>query len=112
VLPISQADLRNFVEHNLFGAAKELSDQVVLNPPVPNQMGAFWAKQSNELPSWMLEVNYRINGPDRGGKGLAVWYTKSTTRLAQLCMTVNMQIEGRVGTYMVVQIIGMVLAYS
>ncbi|ORY85120.1 concanavalin A-like lectin/glucanase domain-containing protein [Protomyces lactucae-debilis] len=72
-----QADERNFIDHDTFGAAKALSDQIVLNPSMPNQMGAVWAKKTNELNSWMAEIKYRVNGPDHGGKGMAIWYTQS-----------------------------------
>ena len=72
-----QADERNFIDHDVFGAAKALSDQIVLNPSMPNQMGAVWAKKTNELTSWVAEIKYRVNGPDHGGKGMAIWYTQS-----------------------------------
>lgn len=60
--------------HDKFGAAKAYSDLVSLNPPVASQMGAIWAKDSNQLKEWTLEVKYRVNGPEHGGKGMVVWY--------------------------------------
>lgn len=70
------ADPGSFIPHDLFGAAKAFTDQIILNPPLPaSQVGAIWAKAKNELADWTLAVKFRVNGPEHGGKGMAIWYT-------------------------------------
>lgn len=66
--------LQHFMQHDKFGAAKAYSDLVSLNPPVASQMGAIWAHDANLLQEWTLEVKYRVNGPEHGGKGMVIWY--------------------------------------
>lgn len=67
--------LENFLPHDYFGSAKAYSDLVSLNPPVVAQTGAIWAKTSNALSEWTFEIKYRVNGPEHGGKGMAIWHT-------------------------------------
>lgn len=65
-----------FFPYDTFGSAKAYSDQVILNPPIPHsQVGAIWAQEKNALEEWTLEIKYRVNGPEHGGKGMAIWYT-------------------------------------
>lgn len=75
------ASAATFIPYDSYGSAKSYSDQVMLNPPTPHsQAGAIWAKTKNDLKEWTLEVQYRVNGPEHGGKGMAIWYTSGRTR--------------------------------
>lgn len=80
---LNTAHAVNFFPYDVYGSAKSFSDQVILNPPVPHsQVGAIWAKEKNELAEWTLEVKYRVNGPEHGGKGMAIWYAAGMFWLA------------------------------
>lgn len=69
-----------FLSHDLYGSAKSFSDQVILNPPMPHtQTGALWAKDKNTLAEWTLTLKFRVNGPEHGGRGMAIWYTTGMT---------------------------------
>ncbi|KAJ9659683.1 hypothetical protein H2201_007274 [Coniosporium apollinis] len=65
-----------------------LSDRVILTPPYPgNKRGALWS--DNPLPhrEWVIDLEFRASGPERGGGNLQVWYAKdgpSTVELSSL----------------------------
>ena len=70
-------DNNKFLPVDSYGSARHVGDEYVLSPPSQaSQAGAVWAKQANDLESdWTLTVKYRVNGPEHGGKGMAIWYT-------------------------------------
>ncbi|KAL8792735.1 MAG: hypothetical protein Q9195_004710 [Heterodermia aff. obscurata] len=55
----------------------QLSDKIILTPPYPgNRRGAIWAESRNSRPEWQANLDFRVNGPERGGGNLQLWYTK------------------------------------
>lgn len=89
-LVLKTANAVTFFPYDTFGSAKSFSDQVILNPPVPHsQAGAIWAKDKNDLTEWSLEVKYRVNGPEHGGKGMAIWYTSGMLPFPWIVAHVN-----------------------
>lgn len=69
------AAVASFLSYDTFGSAKAFTDQAILNPPVTSQAGAIWSQSQNTLKEWSLSVSFRVNGPEHGGKGMAIWYT-------------------------------------
>jgi len=59
-----------------FGSATLLSDTVVLTPHSPSHLsGAMWSKKLNPHVYWEAEFSFRASGAERGGTGLAFWYS-------------------------------------
>lgn len=51
-----------------------LSNKVILTPVSPgNQRGALWAEQPLTQQGWVADVDFRANGPERGGGNLNIW---------------------------------------
>lgn len=56
-----------------------LSDRIALTPPVVgNTRGGLWAEKDISLPDWVLDLDFRVSGPERGNGNLQVWLTKDT----------------------------------
>ncbi|KAL2181617.1 concanavalin A-like lectin/glucanase domain-containing protein [Thermothelomyces heterothallicus CBS 202.75] len=54
-----------------------LSDRVILTPVAPgNQRGAVWADRPLPEQSWIADVEFRANGPERAGGNLNIWLVK------------------------------------
>ena len=61
---------------DVFGSATVLSDTIVVTPHSPSHLlGAIWAKTANVHTYWEAEFSFRSSGAERGGIGLAFWYT-------------------------------------
>ena len=59
-----------------FGSAMLHSDTVVLTPHSPSHLlGAIWSKKTNPHLYWEAEFSFRVSGAERGGTGLAFWYS-------------------------------------
>ena len=70
--PFSSAS-RDF---DTFGSANLLSDTIVLTPHSPGHLlGAIWSKIANPHEYWEAEFSFRAQGAERGGNGLAFWYS-------------------------------------
>ncbi|KAI0118609.1 legume-like lectin family protein [Nemania sp. FL0031] len=55
-----------------------LSNKVILTPPVPgNTRGAAWADQPNQYREWVADVDFRVNGGERGSGNLNIWLARS-----------------------------------
>lgn len=58
-----------------------LSDRVILTPPAPgNVRGAVWANQPLTEQSWVADVSFRANGPERGGGNFNIWLARDGSR--------------------------------
>lgn len=58
-------------------APEILSNRIILTPPAPgNTRGAVWADQPNQYRQWVADVDFRANGPERGGGNLNIWLAK------------------------------------
>ncbi|OTA60299.1 concanavalin A-like lectin/glucanase [Hypoxylon sp. EC38] len=54
-----------------------LSNKVILTPPHPgNTRGAIWADQPNRYSTWVADVDFRVNGPERGSGNLNIWLAR------------------------------------
>lgn len=54
-----------------------LSNKVILTQPSPgNARGAIWADNPNKYKEWLADVDFRVNGPERGGGNLNIWLAK------------------------------------
>ncbi|KAK3948544.1 concanavalin A-like lectin/glucanase domain-containing protein [Pseudoneurospora amorphoporcata] len=58
-----------------------LSNKVILTPPAPgNQRGAVWADKPLEYTAWTTDIDFRVNGPERGSGLLNIWLAKDGAR--------------------------------
>lgn len=56
---------------------QQLSNKVILTPLYPgNLRTSVWADQTNAVPGWRAEFEFRASGPDRGSGNLQLWYAK------------------------------------
>ncbi|KAK5636990.1 hypothetical protein RRF57_012702 [Xylaria bambusicola] len=54
-----------------------LSNKLILTPPVPgNARGAVWADQTNQYSEWVADVDFRVNGGERGSGNLNIWLAR------------------------------------
>ncbi|KAI0481051.1 concanavalin A-like lectin/glucanase [Xylariaceae sp. FL0804] len=54
-----------------------LSNKLILTPPAPgNTRGAVWADQPNPYAQWVVDVDFRVNGPERGTGNLNIWLAR------------------------------------
>lgn len=54
-----------------------LSNKVILTPTMPgNQRGAVWADKALQHQSWITDVEFRANGPERGAGNMNIWLVK------------------------------------
>ncbi|KAI0180831.1 concanavalin A-like lectin/glucanase [Hypoxylon sp. FL1284] len=54
-----------------------LSNKLILTPPHPgNTRGAVWADQPNRYSQWVADVDFRVNGPERGSGNLNIWLAR------------------------------------
>ncbi|KAI6082880.1 concanavalin A-like lectin/glucanase [Hypoxylon rubiginosum] len=54
-----------------------LSNKLILTPPHPgNTRGAIWADQPNKYSTWVADVDFRVNGPERGSGNLNIWLAR------------------------------------
>ncbi|KAI1397184.1 concanavalin A-like lectin/glucanase [Hypoxylon fuscum] len=54
-----------------------LSNKLILTPPHPgNTRGAIWADQPNKYSQWVADVDFRVNGPERGSGNLNIWLAR------------------------------------
>ncbi|KAK6952980.1 hypothetical protein Daesc_005277 [Daldinia eschscholtzii] len=54
-----------------------LSNKLILTPPAPgNTRGAIWADQPNRYLTWVADVDFRVNGQERGSGNLNIWLAR------------------------------------
>lgn len=54
-----------------------LSDKIILTPVAPgNQRGAIWSDKTLQQQDWIADVEFRANGPERGGGNLNIWLVR------------------------------------
>ncbi|KAI0399582.1 legume-like lectin family protein [Xylaria palmicola] len=55
-----------------------LSNKLILTPPAPgNTRGAAWADQTNQYREWVADVDFRVNGGERGSGNLNIWLARA-----------------------------------
>lgn len=59
------------------GIPELLSNKLILTPPAPgNQRGAVWSDKPIQRKDWIVDVEFRANGPERGGGNLNIWVAR------------------------------------
>ncbi|KAK9775684.1 putative L-type lectin-like domain-containing protein [Seiridium cardinale] len=54
-----------------------LSNKIILTQPSPgNARGAVWGDNPNKYKEWVADVDFRVNGPERGGGNLNIWLAR------------------------------------
>ncbi|KAL2271616.1 hypothetical protein VTJ83DRAFT_987 [Remersonia thermophila] len=54
-----------------------LSNKVILTPVAPgNARGAVWSDKTLQNQNWIADVEFRANGPERGGGNLNIWLVR------------------------------------
>lgn len=54
-----------------------LSNKLILTPPAPgNQRAAVWSENTLSHSNWIIDVEFRVNGPERGGGNLNIWVVR------------------------------------
>ncbi|KAI5863244.1 concanavalin A-like lectin/glucanase [Durotheca rogersii] len=72
-----QATVPGFSIQGIPNVPEVLSNKVILTPPAPgNTRGAIWADQPNKYATWVADVDFRVNGPERGGGNLNIWLAR------------------------------------
>lgn len=62
-----------------------MSDRVILTPPHPgNKRGALWADKKNTASEWSVELEFRVNGQERAGGNLQLWYAANGKGMVSL----------------------------
>ncbi|KAI1173899.1 legume-like lectin family protein [Nemania sp. FL0916] len=74
----SEASVPGFTMQGTPHEPEVLSNKVILTPPVPgNARGALWADQANRFGEWVADVDFRVNGGERGSGNLNIWLARS-----------------------------------
>ena len=75
--PDGSQNIPNFALQGNPTAPEVLSNRVILTHPHPgNQRGAVWAERPLTHPQWTVDVDFRVNGPERGGGNLNIWLAR------------------------------------
>lgn len=77
ISPGGSQSIPNFSMQGRPNLPELLSNKVILTPVAPgNQRGAVWADKSLQHQSWIADVEFRANGPERGGGNLNIWLVR------------------------------------
>ncbi|KAI0386230.1 concanavalin A-like lectin/glucanase [Hypomontagnella monticulosa] len=72
-----QATVPGFSIQGTPNVPEVLSNKLILTPPHPgNTRGAVWADQPNKYAQWVADVDFRVNGPERGTGNLNIWLAR------------------------------------
>lgn len=70
-------NIPNFHTQGKPNSPEVLSNKVVLTPPAPgNQRAGIWTEKPLQHTIWTADVDFRANGPERGGGNLNIWLVK------------------------------------
>ncbi len=54
-----------------------LSNKIIMTQPaLGNQRGAIWGDKTLQNQNWIADVEFRVNGPERGGGNLNIWLVR------------------------------------
>ncbi|KAK3357337.1 concanavalin A-like lectin/glucanase domain-containing protein [Lasiosphaeria hispida] len=77
IAPEGTYSIPNFALQGRPNIPELLSNKVILTPPAPgNQRGAVWAEKTMHHQSWITDVEFRANGPERAGGNMNIWLVK------------------------------------
>ncbi|KAI1810914.1 concanavalin A-like lectin/glucanase [Poronia punctata] len=72
-----EASVPGFSIQGVPNAPEVLSNRIILTPPAPgNTRSAAWADQPNQYSEWVADLDFRVNGPERGGGNLNIWLAR------------------------------------
>jgi lectin, mannose-binding 1 len=59
-----------------------MSDRIILTPPYPgSKRGAMWTENALKETEWNVDMEFRVNGPERGSGNMQIWYAKEGSNL-------------------------------
>ncbi|KAK3938341.1 concanavalin A-like lectin/glucanase domain-containing protein [Diplogelasinospora grovesii] len=77
ISPEGSTSVPNFSLQGRPNIPEVLSNKIILTAPAPgNQRGAIWADKQLQQQSWIADVDFRVNGPERGGGNLNIWLVR------------------------------------
>jgi mannose-binding lectin 1 len=77
IAPEGTYKVPNFALQGRPNIPEVLSNKLILTPPAPgNQRGAIWADKNVDHKSWIADVEFRVNGPERGAGNMNIWLVK------------------------------------
>lgn len=72
--PENRGQIPNFALSGSDRQPTVLSNKVILTPISPgNQRGAIWSTATLKELEWVADIEFRANGPERGGGNLNIW---------------------------------------
>ncbi|KAK0646483.1 concanavalin A-like lectin/glucanase domain-containing protein [Cercophora newfieldiana] len=77
IAPEGTYSVPNFALQGRPNIPEVLSNKLIMTPPAPgNQRGAIWAEKPVNHQSWIADVEFRVNGPERGAGNMNIWLVK------------------------------------
>ncbi|KAK4661537.1 uncharacterized protein QC763_705360 [Podospora pseudopauciseta] len=77
IAPEGQHQIPNYGMQGRPGLPELLSNKIILTPVAPgNQRGAVWSSNQLNQQNWIADVEFRANGPERGGGNLNIWLAR------------------------------------
>lgn len=78
--PEARDSIPNFALQGNPQKPEVLSNRIILTPLAPgNQRGAIWSQQTLTRPQWIADIDFRVNGPERGGGIFNIWLVRDGT---------------------------------
>lgn len=75
--PDGAPTIPNFSIQGNPGLPELLSNKLILTPLAPgSQRGAVWSDKPLQKPNWIVDVEFRANGPERGGGNINIWVVR------------------------------------
>ncbi|KAF6825570.1 lectin family integral membrane [Colletotrichum plurivorum] len=76
ISPNNDGHVPNFVLQGQPNQPEVLSNKIILTPVAPgNQRGSIWSTQQVMHNTWIADIDFRANGPERAGGNLNIWLT-------------------------------------
>ncbi|KAH8890889.1 concanavalin A-like lectin/glucanase [Thozetella sp. PMI_491] len=77
ISPEGSTSIPNFAIQGNPNLPEVLSNKLILTPPAPgNQRGAVWSDRSLQKSDWIIDVEFRTNGPERAGGNFNIWVAR------------------------------------
>ncbi|KAJ0160387.1 Protein EMP47 [Colletotrichum tanaceti] len=76
ISPNNDGHVPNFVVQGQPNQPEILSNKIILTPVAPgNQRGSIWSTQKVTHSTFIADIDFRANGPERAGGNLNIWLT-------------------------------------
>ncbi|KAK1984795.1 legume-like lectin family protein [Colletotrichum cereale] len=76
ISPNNDGHVPNFVLQGQPSQPEVLSNKIILTPVAPgNQRGSIWSTQKVTHSTFIADIDFRANGPERAGGNLNIWLT-------------------------------------